>query len=90
MRFGVTLIGSKAMAGSFRPALLDKRRRRSGVTMRDALTRVRRQPRGDGASSTGAARNVAAYVESHIEQGPVLLDEGLPVGVVTSIAGAIA
>ena len=33
-------------------------------------------------------RNVAAYIESHIEQGPVLLEAGLPVGVVTSIAGA--
>jgi hydantoinase/carbamoylase family amidase len=31
---------------------------------------------------------VAAFVESHIEQGPVLLNEGLPVGVVTTIAGA--
>src|SRR3989442_1046424 len=33
-------------------------------------------------------KNVAAYVESHIEQGPVLLSAGLPVGVVTAIAGA--
>ena len=33
-------------------------------------------------------KNVVAYVESHIEQGPVLLNDGLPVGVVTAIAGA--
>jgi allantoate deiminase len=32
-------------------------------------------------------KNVVAYVESHIEQGPVLLNDGLPVGVVTAIAG---
>jgi hydantoinase/carbamoylase family amidase len=32
-------------------------------------------------------KGVAAYVESHIEQGPVLLNEGFPVGVVTAIAG---
>jgi allantoate deiminase/N-carbamoyl-L-amino-acid hydrolase len=33
------------------------------------------------------ARQVACFVEVHIEQGPVLLDAGVPVGVVTSIAG---
>ena len=55
---------------------------RAGARRRSAAT-----PRG-GATPIGAGSNVVAYVESHIEQGPVLLNEGLPVGVVTAIAGA--
>ena len=34
------------------------------------------------------ANNVVAFVEAHIEQGPVLEAEGLPIGVVTAINGA--
>ena len=86
VRFGATLIGSKAMAGSFDPSWLDKVDA-DGITMRQALAdfggdpaRWREVDRRNG--------NVVAFVESHIEQGPVLLNEGLPVGVVTAIAGA--
>ncbi len=34
-------------------------------------------------------QDLLGYLEVHIEQGPVLLQEGLPVGIVTSIAGTI-
>ena len=86
VRFGATLIGSKAMAGNFDPAWLDKADA-DGLTMRDAL----RDFGGDPERWREVDRrdcNVVAFVESHIEQGPVLLNEGLPVGVVTAIAGA--
>ena len=84
VRFGVSMIGSRALAGRFDPAMLDKRDA-SGVTMRDALVAFG----GDPAAIPSLRRgNVVAYVESHIEQGPVLLDAGRPVGVVTSIAGS--
>jgi hydantoinase/carbamoylase family amidase len=84
VRFGVALMGSKAMAGGFEPAWLD-RVDESGVTLRRALADFG----GDPDAWPGLSRRgrVAAYVESHIEQGPVLLNEGLPVGVVTAIAG---
>ncbi len=86
VRFGVTLIGSKAMAGNFEPAWLD-RTDDQGVSMREALVAFGGDPdRWREVDRRG--KNVVAYVESHIEQGPVLLDEGLPVGVVTAIAGA--
>ena len=86
VRFGVTLIGSKAMAGSFEPKWLDKTDDQ-GITMRQALSAFGGNP--DGWRDVDRRRgNVVAYVESHIEQGPVLLNEGLPVGVVTAIAGA--
>ena len=86
VRFGATLIGSKAMAGSFEPAWLDKADDK-GVTMRQALIAFGGNPDG-WPDVDRRGKNVVAYVESHIEQGPVLLNEGLAVGVVTAIAGA--
>jgi allantoate deiminase len=86
VRFGATLIGSKAMAGAFDPAWLDKADA-NGITMRQAIRDFGGDP--DAWKSIDRhGRNVAAFVESHIEQGPVLLKENLSVGVVTAIAGA--
>jgi hydantoinase/carbamoylase family amidase len=83
VRFGVSMIGSRALAGRFDPAMLE-RRDADGVTLREALHAFGGDPEGIPAL---ARTRIAAYVETHIEQGPVLLDEGLPVGIVTSIAG---
>lgn len=86
VRFGATLIGSKAMAGAFEPAWLDKADEH-GITMRQALVDFGGNPNGWQALDR-RGKQVVAFVESHIEQGPVLLNEGLAVGVVTAIAGA--
>jgi allantoate deiminase len=86
VRFGATLIGSKAMAGSFEPAWLDKADDK-GVTMRQALVDFGGDP-GGWEKIDRRGKGVVAFVESHIEQGPVLLNDGLAVGVVTAIAGA--
>jgi hydantoinase/carbamoylase family amidase len=86
VRFGATLIGSKAMAGSFEPAWLDKPDEQ-GISMRQALLDFGGNPEG-WRELDRRGKNVVAFVESHIEQGPVLLNEGLAVGVVTAIAGA--
>ncbi len=86
VRFAATLIGSKAMVGAFDPAWLTKTDA-DGVSMAQAL----RDFGGDPEAITTLDRrlsNVLAFVESHIEQGPVLLNEGLGLGVVTAIAGA--
>lgn len=89
VRFPATLVGSKAMAGQFDPAWLDKVDA-DGVTMRQAINDFG----GDASLWKELDRRneqhgeVVAFVESHIEQGPVLLNEGLAVGVVTAIAGA--
>jgi len=85
VRFGATLIGSSAMAGTFDTAWLDKKDD-AGVTLRDALAEFGGKPDA-WQDLDRRGRNIVAYVESHIEQGPVLLNEGLPVGVVTAIAG---
>ena len=93
VRFPATLIGSKAMAGLFDPAWLDKTDS-NGVTMRQAINDFGgdaekwRELDRRNASLTSAHGEVVAFVESHIEQGPVLLNEGLAVGVVSAIAGA--
>ncbi|HPU51821.1 MAG TPA: allantoate amidohydrolase [Burkholderiaceae bacterium] len=86
VRFGVTLIGSKAMAGQFDPAWLDVRDA-TGVSLADALRAFGCDPTA-WPSVDRRAQAPLAYLESHIEQGPVLLNEGLAVGVVTAIAGA--
>ena len=89
VRFPATLIGSKAMSGTFDPAWLDKADA-DGVTLRQAINDFG----GDASKWSELDRRgeqhgqVVAFVESHIEQGPVLLNEGLAVGVVTAIAGA--
>ena len=89
VRFPATLIGSQAMAGLFDPAWLNKTDA-NGITMRQAINDF-----GGNADQWSALDRrgdshgeVVAFVESHIEQGPVLLNAGLAVGVVTAIAGS--
>jgi allantoate deiminase len=85
VRFGVTLLGSHAVAGTFDPKVLDARDR-AGVSMRQALEDAGLDP--DAIAAAARRRDeILAYAELHIEQGPVLEAEGLPVGVVTAING---
>ncbi len=86
VRFPTTLSGSRALAGAFDPASLDMRDE-DGVTLREALLRFGCDP-AEIAHLARRPEEVLGYVEVHIEQGPVLEREGLPVGVVTAIAGA--
>ena len=86
VRFKSTFLGSSALAGRFDPAVLDSRDA-DGISMREAMVAAGLDPGSVG----GAARardEVAGFIEVHIEQGPVLLSENLPLGVVTSIAGS--
>jgi hydantoinase/carbamoylase family amidase len=55
--------------------------------MREALQRAGHDPQRIPAIARDPA-SLLGYVEVHIEQGPVLLDKGLPLGVVTAIAGS--
>jgi allantoate deiminase len=84
VRFRTTLTGSRALAGRYLEDALDQKDS-GGVLMRDALTGFGGDPEKAGSIR---ASNVAAFVEAHIEQGPVLEAEGLPVGIVTAINGA--
>ncbi|SFH93059.1 N-carbamoyl-L-amino-acid hydrolase [Collimonas sp. OK307] len=86
VRFKATLLGSRAAAGTFDMAVLDNRDE-DGHTMREVMA-------ASGFHTVGLAKaayapeSVLAFVEVHIEQGPMLLSEDLPVGIVTAISGA--
>jgi allantoate deiminase len=84
VRFRTTLTGSRALAGNYPQDVLDQKDAQ-GVLMRDALLAF-----GGDPERAGSIRrpDVAAFVEAHIEQGPALEAEGLPLGVVTAINGA--
>jgi hydantoinase/carbamoylase family amidase len=84
VRFRTTLTGSRALAGTYPEDALDQRDA-GGVSMREALAAFGGDP--DKAASIGRT-GVAAFVEAHIEQGPILEAEGLPLGIVTAINGA--
>lgn len=86
VRFASTLLGSRAVAGTFDPNVLNSCDS-DGVSMRDALVQFGLDPDQIGAAAR-ARRELLAYLELHIEQGPVLEAQNLPVGVVTAIAGA--
>lgn len=86
VRFRSTFLGSSAITGRFDPALLEQRDG-EGVTMRAALDAAGHDPAAIAAIARDPA-SLLGFVEVHIEQGPVLLQRGLPVGVVTAIAGS--
>jgi allantoate deiminase len=86
VRFASTLLGSRAVAGTFDAGVLDTRDS-GGTSMREALVRFGLDPDHIGAAARTRGE-LLAYVELHIEQGPVLESEHLPVGVVTAISGA--
>lgn len=86
VRFASTLLGSRAVAGSFDESVLNSRDR-DGISMREALKQFGLDPDHIGAAAR-ARRELLAYVELHIEQGPVLEAEQLAVGVVSAISGA--
>jgi allantoate deiminase len=85
VRFGTTLLGSRAVAGTFDERSLDAKDP-SGKTMRDALGEFGLDPARIPAIAR-KKKDVLAYAELHIEQGPVLEADGLPVGVVSAING---
>ena len=87
VRFQSTLIGSLAVAGNLDPATLDAVDE-DGVHLHEAMREFGLDPDAVGAAAY-ARDEVAAYIEVHIEQGPVLEAEDRPVGVVSSIAGAV-
>ncbi|WP_238890665.1 hydantoinase/carbamoylase family amidase [Achromobacter insuavis] len=86
-RYPATFLGSGALIGDFQPRWLEQKDA-DGISMREAMAhaglcvddipKLKRDP----------ARYLG-FVEVHIEQGPVLNEMGLPLGVVTSINGCV-
>src|ERR1700733_11757423 len=86
VRFASTLLGSRAVAGTFNERVMSSKDE-TGTSMREALVQFGLDPDHIGAAAR-IRSELLAYVELHIEQGPVLEAESLPVGVVSAIAGA--
>jgi allantoate deiminase len=82
-RYGSAYLGSAAYAGLFEPRWLELADA-DGITVADAIRAAGGDPEGVVAA---APPELAGYVEVHIEQGPVLEREGIPVGLVSAIAG---
>lgn len=86
-RYKATFLGSGALIGDFKPAWLDQKDA-DGITMRaamqhaglcvDDIPKLQRDP-----------ARYHGFVEVHIEQGPVLNELNLPLGIVTSINGSV-
>jgi beta-ureidopropionase / N-carbamoyl-L-amino-acid hydrolase len=85
-RFGRSLLGSSALAGTHSISADRTRTDREGIRLEDALrhcgVEIDRFP-----EAAREQKNAAAYLELHIEQGPVLEQLGLPLGVVLGTKG---
>jgi hydantoinase/carbamoylase family amidase len=85
-RFGKSLFGSSACSGSLNMEEARVLKDRDGIALPDALKNV-----GIDFAAVKQSRkelqNAAAYIELHIEQGPVLLDLNLPLGAVLGTFG---
>jgi allantoate deiminase len=83
-RFNTALFGSQAFTGGPLDGFAD-RSDAEGTTLRSAMAGVGRDV--DRARDAHGTNQLAAFLEMHIEQGPLLESEGLDIGVVTSIVG---
>jgi beta-ureidopropionase / N-carbamoyl-L-amino-acid hydrolase len=88
--FSASYIGSRAAFGRISPEELDGvRRAGDGIRLRDAIAAAGGAPdvlaAGDAALDPASIR---LFIEPHIEQGPVLLAQDMPVGIVTGIRGS--
>ena len=86
-RYKATFLGSGALLGQFDPAWLDQRDA-DGIAMREAMAAAGLDVFAIPSIRRDPARYLG-FVEVHIEQGPVLAELDLPLGVVTSINGGV-
>jgi len=85
VRFQSTYLGSRALAGTLVEADL-QRMDENGISLLEAIRNFRGQP-GNLLSAKCDPNQLLGYAEIHIEQGPLLEQRNLAVGVVTAIAG---
>jgi N-carbamoyl-L-amino-acid hydrolase len=86
-RYKATFLGSGALIGDFKPEWLDQKDA-DGITMREAMQHAGLCVDDIPKLQRDPARYLG-FVEVHIEQGPVLNELNLPLGVVTSINGSV-
>jgi len=87
-RFGLGCLGSRLMAGTLDPGAVSKLRDPDGASLEDLRAEAR--CRGDIESVKLQAGHYHAFVELHIEQGPILERQGIDIGAVEKIAAPAA
>ncbi len=88
-RYKATFLGSGALIGAFNPAWLDQKDA-GGVAMREAMRQAGLPATLEAiAALRRNPKDYLGFVEVHIEQGPVLNEMDLPLGIVTSINGGV-
>ena len=87
--FGVSYIGSRSALGVLpEGALQTATRMGDGMVLGEAIAAAGGEPeRIENGPPHLPVERVAAFLEPHIEQGPVLVEEGFPAGIVTGIRG---
>ena len=86
-RFTAHILTSSALIGAVKPALLESKDT-AGISVREALVAAGGDPKAYRACVRKKGE-IAAYLELHIEQGPVLEAKGLALGAVTAINGSV-
>lgn len=85
VRFGTGYFGSRAMSGKWKESWLELTDSK-GTTLKDAMENLGLNPY-EAALSSRSRESIKAYVELHIEQGRVLEERDMPVGIATAIYG---
>ena len=86
-RYKATFLGSGSLIGQFNPAWLEQKDA-DGTSMREAMLHAGLRPDDIPALRRDPSKYIG-FVEVHIEQGPVLSEIDLPLGIVTSINGSV-
>jgi len=86
-RYRATFLGSSALTGRFDARWLEQADA-NGITMRDAMAHAQLRVDDIAQLRRDPARYLA-FIEVHIEQGPVLTEADIPLGIVTSINGSL-
>lgn len=84
--FGISTVGSRAMAGKLSVDLLTNLKDSDGRTLASAIQLLGGDP-ANISSAQKVSEDIMAYVELHIEQGPSLFKQQIPVGIVNGIVG---
>jgi len=87
-RFGVGCLGSRLLAGALNASADEHLKDKDGATLRELRSKAGFS--GDLSTIALPRNHYAAFLELHIEQGPLLERDGIPLGVVTAIAAPAA
>jgi len=83
-RFGIGCLGSRLLSGTLDPVRADALQDKDGTPL--SIVRIAAGFVGSLSSVRLPPNRYHAWIELHIEQGPLLEREGIPIGIVTSIA----